>query len=114
MKIVFILTSVLLGSSFGIADQRPSESVSSVQFFKRVTGREPPIGEICIIIDNMDYEMGVFGEQGWYANYLVEFGNNSLDDKKMEGDKKTAEGTFRIVSNRVHEKWYRFLAIDYP
>jgi lipoprotein-anchoring transpeptidase ErfK/SrfK len=42
------------------------------------------------------------------------FGNNSLEDKKVEGDKNTPEGTFRITSKRIHEKWYRFLAIDYP
>ncbi len=33
--------------------------------------------------------------KGWYATYPVVFGNNGLDDKKMEGDKKTPEGAFR-------------------
>jgi murein L,D-transpeptidase YafK len=42
------------------------------------------------------------------------FGNNSLADKKMQGDKNTPEGTFKITSKRVHDKWCRFLAIDYP
>ena len=32
----------------------------------------------------------------------------------MEGDKNTPEGGFRIIAKRVHEKWCRFLSIDYP
>ena len=48
------------------------------------------------------------------TDYPVVFGNNSLEDKKMEGDKNTPEGSFRITTKRVHDKWCRFLAIDYP
>ena len=59
-----------------------------------------PVGEIYIIIDKSDYELSVFDEQGWYATYPVVFGNNSLDDKKMEGDKKTPEGTFHIIKQK--------------
>jgi lipoprotein-anchoring transpeptidase ErfK/SrfK len=32
----------------------------------------------------------------------------------MEGDKNTPEGSFRINNKRVHDKWCRFLSIDYP
>jgi len=32
----------------------------------------------------------------------------------MEGDKNTPEGTFHIASKRVHDKWHRFMALDYP
>ena len=42
------------------------------------------------------------------------FGNKSLSDKMMEGDRNTPEGTFHIVSKRPHNKWNKFLAIDYP
>jgi lipoprotein-anchoring transpeptidase ErfK/SrfK len=56
----------------------------------------------------------VYDDKGWYATYPVVFGNSSLQDKKMEGDNNTPEGTFRIVSKRYHEKWDRFMAIDYP
>jgi lipoprotein-anchoring transpeptidase ErfK/SrfK len=42
------------------------------------------------------------------------FGNNSLSDKKMAGDNNTPEGTFHIISKRIHEKWDRFMALDYP
>ena len=38
----------------------------------------------------------------------------SLDDKKVQGDKNTPEGKFSIAAKRVHEKWCRFLSLDYP
>lgn len=73
-----------------------------------------PEGTISIIIDKSDYSLSVYDDKGWYATYPVVFGNNSLEDKKYAGDKNTPEGNFHIVSKRVHEKWDRFLAIDYP
>src|SRR5688572_13467376 len=114
MKIILILTSVLLGSSILIADRRPSETASSPKMSKRENAGETPVGSISIIIDKSEYELSVFDEVGWYATYPVVFGNNNLDDKKMEGDKKTPEGNFKIINKKVHDKWYRFLAIDYP
>ena len=32
----------------------------------------------------------------------------------MEGDRKTPEGNFTVVNKRVHEKWDRFIMLDYP
>ena len=73
-----------------------------------------PVGTVYVIIDKSDYELSVYDDQGWYATYPVVFGNNSLGDKKMEGDKNTPEGNFKISAKRVHDKWHRFLTIDYP
>ena len=73
-----------------------------------------PVGTTYIIIDKSDYELHVYDDKGWYATYPVVFGNSSLADKKMEGDKNTPEGSFRIASKRVHDKWHRFMSIDYP
>jgi murein L,D-transpeptidase YafK len=73
-----------------------------------------PVGNIHMVIDKSDYELHVFDANGWYATYPVVFGNNSLGDKKMEGDKNTPEGTFSINSMRPHNKWHKFISIDYP
>lgn len=112
MKSIFLFSSVLLGSGLLLFNPS-SKDISSKKLFRRTTAAGP-IGTISILIDKSDYELSVYDEKGWYATYPVVFGNNSLDDKKMEGDNKTPEGSFKIVSKRVHEKWYRFLAIDYP
>ena len=73
-----------------------------------------PVAPMYIVIDKRKYELSVYDAQGWFATYPVVFGNNSLDDKKMEGDRKTPEGNFKINSKRVHEKWDRFMGLDYP
>jgi len=67
-----------------------------------------------VVIDKSDFELTVYDAEGWLVTYPVVFGNNDLGDKMMEGDRKTPEGTFKIVSKRVHEKWDRFIMIDYP
>jgi|SRR5436190_15297851 len=116
MKSILILTSVLLGSGLLLTDNHQSGSIYSTKakMFKRATAVDGPVGNISIIIDKSDYELSVYDEKGWYATYPVVFGSNGLDDKRMEGDKKTPEGSFHIISKRVHEKWCRFLALDYP
>lgn len=67
-----------------------------------------------IVIDKSDYELSVYDDEGWYATYPVVFGNKNLGDKMMEGDRKTPEGTYHIVSKRPHEKWGKIMLLDYP
>jgi murein L,D-transpeptidase YafK len=116
MKSILVLTSVLLGSGLLLTDKHSSNNPATVEtrLFKRANAADGPVGNLSIIIDKSDYELSVYDEKGWFATYPVVFGSNGLDDKRMEGDKKTPEGSFRIISKRVHEKWYRFLALDYP
>ena len=113
MKSVFLFSSVILGSSLLLLNPHSSKNISPSKAFKR-SSTEGPEGTISIVIDKTDYELSVYDAKGWYATYPVVFGSNNLDDKKMEGDKKTPEGSFRIISKRVHDKWYRFMQIDYP
>jgi murein L,D-transpeptidase YafK len=112
MKNLVLLTSVFIGSSLMAAELHHSTKTRSNKRFSW-TGAGP-VGNISIVVDKSDYELSVYDEKGWYATYPVVFGNNTLADKKMQGDKNTPEGTFRILSKRVHDKWCRFLALDYP
>jgi murein L,D-transpeptidase YafK len=116
MKPILVLTSVLLGSGLLALNtpSSPDTNSESKMTVKRFNAGEGPSGSVSIIIDKSDYELSVYDSKGWYATYPVVFGNNTLDDKKVEGDKNTPEGNFRITGKRVHDKWDRFLAIDYP
>ncbi len=67
-----------------------------------------------IIIDKSDYELRVYDQEGWYATYPVVFGSNDLNDKYMEGDKKTPEGKFKILLKKIHPKWGFELLLDFP
>jgi murein L,D-transpeptidase YafK len=67
-----------------------------------------------IFIDKSEYELSIYDDDGWYATYPVVFGSKDLSDKMMEGDRKTPEGNFKIVSKRPHEKWGQIMLINYP
>jgi murein L,D-transpeptidase YafK len=112
MKNLLMLTSIFLGSSLVASNvHNISRSKSSKRFNWGAAG---PVGAVSIVIDKSDYELSVYDDKGWYATYPVVFGNNSLSDKKMQGDKNTPEGIFHINAKRVHDKWCRYLSIDYP
>ena len=59
--------------------------------------RNEPTGTVYLVVDKSDYELKVYDEEGWYATYPVVFGNKNLADKMMEGDRKTPEGSFKII-----------------
>ena len=67
-----------------------------------------------IIIDKSDYELRVYDGEGWYATYPVVFGSKDQGDKKMEGDKRTPEGKFKVLLKKIHPKWGPELLLDYP
>lgn len=120
MKSVAVFAAILLSSGLVLhsnTGQHMAVSTSNrTDLHQRtsLTGPDGPVGKISIVIDKSDYELSVFDEKGWYATFPVVFGNNNLDDKKMEGDKNTPEGTFHITNKKLHEKWNRFMGLDYP
>ncbi|MDE3237040.1 MAG: L,D-transpeptidase [Bacteroidota bacterium] len=77
--------------------------------------KEAGPADFYIVIEKHTYEMQVYdADNTWLISYPVVFGNKDLGDKMVQGDRKTPEGTFHISSKRIHPKWSRFLALDYP
>lgn len=60
------------------------------------------------------YELIVYNQNGWLYTYPVVFGTSELTDKMMEGDRRTPEGTFKIIQKKIHSEWGPFLLLDYP
>lgn len=68
-----------------------------------------------VYVIKSEYALKVYDSTGeWMATYPVVFGSQDLGDKMMQGDRKTPEGIFHIAGKRMHQKWTRFLMIDYP
>jgi murein L,D-transpeptidase YafK len=117
MKTALFLSVLLIGGSYLFYPSSEKKSSKNFTTYKVTKAKRPsslPIAPVRIVIDKSDYELQVFDAKGWYATYPVVFGNSSLADKKMEGDRCTPEGSFRIAAKRYHNKWSRFLALDYP
>ena|ERR1044071_1936842 len=71
-------------------------------------------GAYYVVIDKSDYELNVYDAEGWLITYPVVFGSDDQGDKLFQGDRKTPEGSFTVVSKRYHDKWNRYMALDYP
>ncbi len=67
-----------------------------------------------IIVDKSDYELKVYDDEGWYATYPIVFGSKDLSDKMREGDKRTPDGTFKVIIKKYHKQWGPELLLDYP
>jgi murein L,D-transpeptidase YafK len=115
MKLTAVFSSILLGSSISATHPPVNKLISTVPIVKNYEHKtNSPEGTVYVIIDKSDYELQVYDDKGWYATYPVVFGTTSLDDKEMEGDKKTPEGNFKVISKKMHAKWDRFIMLDYP
>lgn len=106
--VVILLCGVSYTPLYSTATDKPANL-----YFKTRAGVKPS-GNVYIIIDKSDYELSVYDSKGWYATYPVVFGANPLEDKKMEGDRRTPEGSFYIQGKKPHDKWSRFMHISYP
>jgi murein L,D-transpeptidase YafK len=109
MKRVLVAITVLFALALFAFTTHESKKIVKHRFFNDGLSGRP-----YIIIDKSDYELKVYDDDGWYATYPVVFGSKSLDDKMLEGDRKTPEGVYRIASKRPHEKWDKMMLIDYP
>ena len=47
-------------------------------------------------------------------SYKVVLGGVPVGDKRMQGDRRTPEGSFTFRSKYPHRKWNKFIWIDYP
>lgn len=92
----------------------PSFFVNNTRFTQKSRQNRTLEGDVYIVINKTAYELQVYDKEGWYATYPVVFGNKDQGDKMVEGDRKTPEGSFRIISKRPHEKWHKMLMLDYP
>lgn len=121
----FISVSLIIGISLTI--QNPgsgrtvaktvspvTEDTSARQIAQNLNTDPLPAAGYRLIIKKSAYEMTLFDREGWYGTYPVVFGNKNQDDKKMEGDRLTPEGKFKIVGKKIHKQWGKFLMIDYP
>ena len=69
---------------------------------------------LMIMVDKSDYKLSLLSGNKVIKEYAVVFGGNLVDDKLMEGDKSTPEGSFKVRDLYPHRKWSKFIWIDYP
>ncbi|HLS71171.1 MAG TPA: L,D-transpeptidase [Chitinophagaceae bacterium] len=69
---------------------------------------------LMILVEKSKYLVAVIYKRQRIRQYKAVFGPERLEDKKMEGDRMTPEGWFKVVSKRNHANWQKFILLDYP
>ncbi|HET8573376.1 MAG TPA: L,D-transpeptidase [Edaphocola sp.] len=69
---------------------------------------------VLVYIDKANYLLAVIYKRRRIRQYRAVFGPDRLPDKMTEGDRKTPEGWFKIVSKKYDSRWQRFLLLNYP
>ncbi len=109
---ICLTTLFICNTSFIVKKKKKKSKSATTITVKKVVPYYNP--NCTIIVDKSDYELKVYDTEGWLATYPVVFGNKTLADKRMEGDRCTPEGTFRIINKRDNYKWNKFISFDYP
>jgi murein L,D-transpeptidase YafK len=124
MKFKILFSLVLITVLAGLFSFSPGKTRKKKSRAQKTTTKNTKAGQsnridsvettYYIIIDKSDYELKVYDDEGWYATYPVVFGSKDLRDKFREGDKRTPDGTFKVVLKKIHNKWGPELLLDYP
>ncbi len=94
--------------------KRGVKKTGNAEIVKKTITTQSDENPYYIIVDKSDYELKVYDDDGWYATYPVVFGGKDLGDKMKEGDRKTPNGSFKIVLKKIHPKWGPELLLNYP
>ena len=109
-----LTVAIALLSFVPVKKKRTAAKKISSARIKKVADPETISNPYYIIVDKSEYELYVYDDEGWYATYPIVFGSKDLSDKMREGDKKTPDGTFKIIIKKIHPKWGPELLLDYP
>jgi murein L,D-transpeptidase YafK len=69
---------------------------------------------IAFHVDKSERTFDVLAGERLLKTYPCVLGEAPVGDKFQQGDRRTPEGTFTFRSKRVHDKWHKFIWVDYP
>jgi murein L,D-transpeptidase YafK len=65
-------------------------------------------------VDKSARRMHVFAGEHFLKSYACVLGEHPEGDKRMQGDRRTPEGSFTFRDKYPHTQWHKFIWIDYP
>ncbi len=111
---ISILASAILLISFSPVPKKKPVAKKAAKQQPKIVASDTVRNPYYIIVDKSEYELYVYDDEGWYATYPIVFGSKDLSDKMREGDRRTPDGSFKIVLKKIHKKWGPELLLDYP
>lgn len=98
-----VVTETLITPPFPGVNERPKVNIDTLNQ-----------DSLMVLVDKTNYLVAIIYKRQRIRQYKAVFGPDRLEDKKMEGDRMTPEGWFKVVSKRNHKNWQRFILLDYP
>jgi murein L,D-transpeptidase YafK len=111
-KIVYILFILVFLSSCNAQEEKYKNYRHPLS--ELIRSNHQDASRISILIDKSEYKLYVLIDTVDLKEYPVVFGKKENLDKLMEGDKCTPEGHFKIISKYPHNKWSKFIWLNYP
>jgi murein L,D-transpeptidase YafK len=98
-----------------ISNAQSQHYINSSLELKAIIGKNAiDTNSLSLVIDKSDYKLTVMSGTLVLKEYPVVFGRNPVNDKLMQGDTCTPEGTFFMKAKYAHLKWSKFIWINYP
>lgn len=69
---------------------------------------------VLVVVNKSKYNVEVYYRKRKIRTYKAVFGPKPLENKMMEGDRRTPEGWYTIQSKNPRSKYDKFLLLDYP
>ncbi|PZX39628.1 L,D-transpeptidase-like protein [Nonlabens dokdonensis] len=112
LYLLFIFSLLLILSCKN--DHNLEKKAPDISLMEVLNNLEYKSKDLHILIDKSDYELSVLHNDQIIKTYPVVLGTNPVDDKLMEGDRRTPEGHFKVRDFYPHKNWSKFIWIDYP
>lgn len=109
-----LMVILFLFAFANVSCQQENYLNSRIKLSDLISQHNVPKDSLTFKIDKSEYKLSVLYKKTLLKEYPVVFGGNPIDDKLMEGDQCTPEGTFKIISKYPHKSWSKFIWIDYP
>lgn len=90
----------------------PSDPVALEDAAKQA-GVAWPLRDVWVHIDKSDHQLTLHSGETVVKRYRAGFGDPA-GDKTQQGDRKTPEGTFRVVTRNPKSRFHLFLGLSYP
>ncbi len=67
-----------------------------------------------IVISKSEYKLFFYLNGKYMKSYSIVLGKKPTDPKLYEGDNRTPEGIYRVKAKLIHQRWSKFILLDYP
>jgi murein L,D-transpeptidase YafK len=102
----FLLIIILSSSCYA---QKGHYKNYNLRLASIINAKEIGSNKLILQVDKSEYKLTILSDTVILKEYPVVFGKNPKDDKLMQGDNCTPEGTFIMNSKYPHKKWSKFI-----